>query len=131
MNNVTLIGRLGQDPETRTTNSGNAVMNLRVCTNRRVKKGDQWVDEPAWHTVVVFGKRAEALAKCNLTKGEMVGVEGTLEYRSYEKDGEKRTFAQILADDITLCGGKGSGPAVEHARGSGDAESFGDEDIPF
>lgn len=131
MNKLFLVGNLGQAPELRHTNGGTAVLNMRIATNRRVKKGEEWVDEATWHSIVVFGKRAEGLAKCNLSAGDKIVVEGRLEYRSYEKDGESRTFAQVLADEVILCGGKGSGKPRSAATEPGPDDGFNDDDIPF
>ena len=60
MNKIILTGNLGQKPELRKANSGMAITNLRIATNERVKDGDQYKDHTEWHTVVVFGKQAEA-----------------------------------------------------------------------
>ena len=142
MNNVTLIGRLGADPESRFTNSGTAVLNLTVCTNSRVKKGDEYVEKPCWHRVVVFGKKAEGLQKCRLNKGDQIAVEGEIEYRTWETpDGQKRNATQITARNVILFGGGGGkagasdGPVVQTRPGAAqvhlDDNQFDDDDIPF
>lgn len=140
MNNVTLIGRIGSDPEARFTNSGTAVLNLAVCTNSRVKQGDKYVEKPCWHRVVVFGKKAEGLQKCRLNKGDQIAVEGEIEYRTWETpDGQKRNATQITARNVIIFGGGGgqrSAPDAE-ARSEGPAQAdfedaaFDDRDIPF
>ena len=62
LNKVMLIGNLGQNPELRYTQSGQAVLSLRMATNERYKNRDgEWQDKTEWHTIVVWGKRAEGL----------------------------------------------------------------------
>jgi single-strand DNA-binding protein len=57
LNNAQLLGNLGADPELRFTQGGQAVMNLRLCTNTRYKDRDgQWQDRQEWHAVVVWGR---------------------------------------------------------------------------
>lgn len=63
VNKVILVGRLGTDPELRRTKNDFAVVNVRVATNDRKKEGDTWVDHTEWHTVTVWGRQAENLAK--------------------------------------------------------------------
>ena len=113
MNLAIISGNLGAEPELRRTPSGTAVLNLRLCTNERIKKGDDWTDHAEWHSVVLFGKRAESLAGM-LTKGSQVIVRGALRTTSWEKDGVKKYKTEISADDVELCGRKGDGaPRVE------------------
>ena len=129
-NIVILHGNLGADPELRVSASGMGILKLRVATNERVKKGEEWVDHSEWHSVTVFGKRCEGLAKI-LHKGSKVMVTGKLRTTSYEKDGIKKYSTEILADDVELGGSKGdahsSAPSEEP---SGDL-SVGSADIPF
>ena len=65
MNKVTLIGRLGRDPESRYTQGGSCVCNLAVATTERRKDGDNWVEHTEWHRVTVFGTPAQRLASRN------------------------------------------------------------------
>ena len=91
MNKAILIGRLGQDPEIRQTNNGN-VVNMSVATSD--KKDGQEITE--WHSVVCFGKTADNVAKYP-KKGQQVGIEGKIQTRSWEKDGEKKYKTEIVA----------------------------------
>lgn len=119
LNHVTIIGRLGRDPE---TNQSGTVCKLRIASSDRVKRGDEWVDHTNWFDVAVFGKTAEHCTKY-LSKGRQVAVEGRLRYREWEKDGAKRSAVEIAADDVQFLGAKdgaGLGPAQDD-----------DEDIPF
>lgn len=107
LNRVTLLGNLGADGDLRFTQSGTAVLNLRLATTERYKAQDgEWKERTDWHSVVVWGKRGEALAKF-LQKGATVCVEGSLRTSSYEKDGQKRYKTEVIAREVILCGGRG------------------------
>ncbi len=111
LNRVILIGNLGQDPELRYTQNSQAVLNLRIATtegyfdtNTKERK-----EKTEWHTVVMWGKRGEALNKF-LSKGSRICVEGRLQTRSWEdKTGGKRYSTEINAQNIILLGGGAGG----------------------
>lgn len=107
LNKVQLIGNLGQDPELKFTQGGQPVLNIRMATTERYanKEGERQ-EKTEWHSVVLWGKRAEALAKF-LKKGRTIYVEGRIQTRSYEKDGVKRYATDINAQQILLLGGGG------------------------
>lgn len=145
LNRVQLIGHLGADPELKFTQGGQAVLKLRLATTEKIKKGDEWQDITEWHTVVVWGKRGEALANI-LAKGKQVYIEGRIQTRSYEdkNGGPKRYSTDINASEIILLGGRGDGPREdggrEHGRPRGEPrkpagdmppDDFDDSDIPF
>lgn len=133
LNKVLLLGNLGADPELRVTNGGQSVLALRLATTETYLDKDKVRQERTeWHSVTVWGKRAEALAKI-LSKGSRIMVEGGNRTSSYDdKDGNKRYKTEVNATNIILCGGKGgssggdSAPADDHP-----APSAGDDDIPF
>jgi single-strand DNA-binding protein len=108
LNRVYLIGNLGQQPELRFTGNNNPVLSLRLATNERFKDRDgNWKDRTEWHTVVVWGKRAEGLAKI-LEKGTQLCIEGRLQTRQWEdRQGEKRYTTEVVARDVLLLGRKG------------------------
>lgn len=101
-NRVFLFGTVGADPELRAT-ANSSVLNLRLATNEQEKRNGQWEDHTEWHTVVVWGRRAEALAKL-LEKGSRVLVEGRIRTDSWEKDGSRVYRTKIRADQIYLAG---------------------------
>ena len=103
VNRVVLVGRLGQDPETRVSKGGHAWGNIRVATNTRRRDGERWVEQTEWHTVKVFGKQAEN-CQAYLRRGSMVGVEGRLSYDHWEDEekGVKRERANVMADRVTF-----------------------------
>jgi single-strand DNA-binding protein len=138
LNKVMLLGNLGADPELRVTSNGKAVLKLRMATTESyLDRNGQRQERTEWSSVVVWGKRAEALAKF-LSKGSRLFVEGKLSTSSYEdRDGNKRYRTEVVASNVILCGGRGEsrgGGSVESdPSGSDDADAGGgfDGDIPF
>jgi single-strand DNA-binding protein len=117
MNKVILLGNLGGDPELRYTAAGVAVLSMRLATNERfVDKNREVQERTEWHTVVVWGNRAEALARL-LVKGQGLLVEGGLRTSSYEKDGQKRYKTEVHARDVVITGKRANGAPVEGANG--------------
>lgn len=111
LNRVMLLGNLGADPELRVTQSGQAVLNMRLATTETYLDRDKVRKERTdWHNVVVWGKRAEALAKI-LAKGSSLFVEGSLRTSSYDdREGNKRYKTEVIAKEILLTGrGRGGG----------------------
>ncbi len=99
MNVCTFIGRLGRDPDMRYTPSGKAVVSFSLGVNRDGKK-----DETDWINFVAWEKTAEVIAKyCH--KGDLIGVTGSLQQRSWEKDGQKHTVHEVRVNRIDFCGG--------------------------
>jgi single-strand DNA-binding protein len=107
MNRVLLVGNLGADPELRFTQAGQAVLNIRLATTERyMDREKNWQERTDWHAVVVWGKRAEALAKI-LRKGGQVAIEGGLRTSSYEdRERTKRYKTEVHASNVVLLGGK-------------------------
>jgi single-strand DNA-binding protein len=131
LNKVMLLGNLGADPELRMTAGGQAILKLRLATTETyLDKSNTRQERTEWHSITVWGKRGEALAKI-LAKGSNIFVEGSLRTSSYEKDGEKRYRTEIVANNILLTGRRGGeagaarggddfgGPPPERPRGGG------------
>ena len=129
INTATLIGRLTRDEELKYTPSGAAVGNISIAINRKVKKGQEWVDEANYFDVVFFGKQAEGL-KQFLTKGKQVGVTGFLKQERWtDQNGQNRSAVKIYANDIQLLGGKdGNG---NNNAGSNNALSYDEGEIIY
>jgi single-strand DNA-binding protein len=122
LNRVMLLGNLGADPELRYTKGGQAVMQLRLATTERFKdQSGNWSDRTEWHSVVVWGKRAEGLSKF-LRKGSSIFVEGSLRTTSWEKDGQKHYKTEVNAREVLLAGGRGPGGG---GGGGGGGGSYG------
>ena len=106
LNRVLLFGNLGADPELRMTNGGQTVLKLRLATSETyLDKNKVRQEKTEWHSVVLWGKRGEALAKI-LSKGSRIFVEGSLRTSSYDdKDGNKRHKTEVNATNVILSGG--------------------------
>ena len=119
MNQVTLFGNIGADPELRDA-GGTKVLQLRVATSDRYKNKDgAWMDRTEWHHVSIFGKRAEALAGI-LRKGQKILVTGSNRTTSYEKDGVKRFSTKVVADNVMFGDTPNKGAAASKASDSDD-----------
>lgn len=91
---VFVIGNLGRDPEQKTFDDGNSIVNFPVATSENYKdKQGEWQSITEWHNISVVGRATESAMK--LKKGDRVYLEGKLKTRSYEKDGEKRYVTEI------------------------------------
>lgn len=103
LNKVLLIGRLTQDPQLRSTNSGQQVATLSMATNRTwTDKSGARQEAVEYHTVIVWGRQA-AVANQFLKKGGMVLVEGRLQTRSWQDNqGQNRKTTEIVAERIQL-----------------------------
>lgn len=132
LNRALLLGNLGADPELRMTGSGRACLNLRLATTETYLDANKVRKEKtAWHSVVIWGKRGEALARI-LTKGSRIMVEGAIEYSEYEKEGIKRYRTSIVARNVVLCGGgKSSTERGSPREEPGADEGNFDDEIPF
>ena len=105
LNKVMLIGRLGRDPEIRYSQQGTAVVNFSIATS------EQWTDKNTgdrqekteWHRIVVFGKQAETCEKY-LSKGRQIYVEGRLQTRSWEKDGQTHYTTEVVVSNFQFLG---------------------------
>jgi len=123
VNKVILVGHLGADPESRSTNSGSTVVNLRLATTERMKDKDsgEWKEHTEWHRVVCFGKTAENVAKYT-KKGRQIYVEGRLRTRKWQDQaGADRWSTEVVGDLIQFLGGRegGGGGGGEGGYGGG------------
>ena len=119
INSVAIVGRLTRDAELRYLNSGTAVASISIAVNRSKKDGDQWISEANFFDVSYFGKGAEGI-KPYLTKGTQIAVQGSLRQDRWEKDGQKFSRVNILADSIELLGSRSSS-----SQNNGNSDSFG------
>lgn len=117
LNRVTLIGNLGQDPNLRHTEGGQGVLNIRMATTETYMTRDRELQERTeWHSVVMWGRRGEALAKI-LTKGSRICVEGRLQTRVWEgEDGSNRYTTEVVATNILLLGSRANGNNKDEQR---------------
>ncbi len=158
VNKVIIVGRLGADPETKQVGAGGTVARLSVATSENwVDKEGQKQERTEWHRIVVWGKLAEICGR-HLAKGRQVYVEGRLQTRSWEDNGQKKYSTEIVANTVQFLGGpneraesgasaggyqpnrSGGAPAARSNNSNGDSgfqdfspePSFdSSEDIPF
>jgi single-strand DNA-binding protein len=150
VNKVILVGRLGKDPETRYTSSGQAVCNFTMATDETYKdRAGERQKRTEWHRIVVWAKQAE-IAQQYLRKGSLIFLEGRIQTRQWDdKEGQKRTTTEIVATNFRMLGsraeGGGGAGAGAGSHSTGDADSHAsaggqedtptpevsDEDIPF
>lgn len=142
VNKVIIVGRLGKDPEMKTISQGRTVTNLTVATSETwTDKSGQKQERTEWHRIVTWDKQAENCAKY-LNKGSQVYVEGRLQTRSWEDNGQKKYATDIVASTVQFLSSNSakSTTAPQASQGGGDF-NFGDfgpeptfnqsEDIPF
>lgn len=112
LNRVTLIGRLGKDPETKEVGSSK-VSNFSIGTSERYKdKSGKLIENTEWHNITCWGKLAE-IVESYFKKGMLVYIEGKLKTESYEKNGEKRNFTKVVADVVQMLESKKEGGKSE------------------
>ena len=126
INKVILVGNLGQDPEVKYTAGGAAVTTLSLATSESWKDKDSGQDQERteWHRVVLWRRLAE-IAGEYLKKGSKVYIEGQLQTRKWEQDGQTRYTTEVIGRDMQFLDSRGGG--------SQDVPDSGitDDDIPF
>jgi len=136
---ATVIGNLGADPELKFTQGGDAVLTMRVAASYKTSKEDV----TTWVRASLFGKRAEALGRLGLAKGDKIAVVGTL----YTREHEGKTYVELRCSEVELLGGKrdqqratsapapapygksGHGASAKHTAEKGPFED--DDSLPF
>ncbi|MFH1479516.1 MAG: single-stranded DNA-binding protein [Candidatus Omnitrophota bacterium] len=134
LNKVFLIGNLTRDPELRYIPSGAPVATFGLAVNRRyIMQNGEKKDEVCFVRIVVFGKQAESCSQ-HLSKGRLVFIEGRLQYRSWEQEGQKRSMLDIVADRVQFLGGPRPGQDQEEPVINAKEEEEvlrADEEVPF
>ena len=132
LNEATLIGRLGRDPEVKYLTDGTAIANFSVATNQPRKEEGKWIDgPPEWTRCSVFGKLAEVAGEY-LQKGSNVFVRGPLKTRSWEdKDGNKRYTTEVRVKDLIFLDSKKDANYSKSSNSSSDQSQGYEEDVPF
>lgn len=104
LNEVTLVGNVGKDPETKVLTGGNVQATFTLATSTggyTGRDGKEIPEKTQWHNIVVWGAQASVVEKY-IKKGSRLLVKGRIEYRDYEKDGQKRYVTEIIATDLML-----------------------------
>lgn len=108
-NQVILMGNLTRDPELRQTPNGSSVCNFSLALNRSYKGSDgEWQEATDFVDVVAWGPLGERVEQY-LGKGRACLVNGRLQSRNWEQDGQKRSKVEVVAQDVTFLGGPGGG----------------------
>lgn len=155
VNKVILIGNLGKDPEVRSMNSGDKVVNLSIATSEtwRDKATGERKEKTEWHRVVIFNEQLAKVAEQYLKKGSTVYIEGQLQTRKWtDKDGAEKFSTEVVLQkfrgELTMLGGRGDSAGAsggtygggERAVAGGGGRSGGgrsdfaadlDDEIPF
>ena len=141
INKVIIVGNLGQDPEIKYTAGGAAVTTLSIATSDSWKDKDSGMDQERteWHRVVLWRRLAE-IAGEYLKKGSKVYIEGQLQTRKWEQEGQTRYTTEIIARDMQFLDSRGSSnnPATQKSSEMNDQSAadvpdsaIDDDDIPF
>lgn len=122
-NQVVLMGNLTRDPELRNTPSGQSVCNFGLALNRSYKNAEgEWVEATDFVDIVAWGPLGERVAQY-LTKGRPALVNGRLQSRSWEQDGQKRSKLEVVAFDVTFLGGPSGGTSTTQTDEPADDKS--------
>lgn len=132
LNSIVIMGRLTSTPELKTTNSGVSVTSFTVAVDRRFQKhGEE--KQTDFLNVVAWRQAADFVCKY-FNKGDMIAVQGELQTRRYEdKDGNKRTATEIVAENVSFCGGKkdSTQAAAQTGESFEDYTAGSEDDPPF
>lgn len=126
-NQVILMGNLTRDPELRQTPNGQNVCSFSLALNRSYKdKSGEWQEATDYVDIVAWGPLGERVSQY-LTKGRPCLVNGRLQSRSWEQEGQKRSKVEVIAQDVTFLGGPGGGGGDS---GGGYSRDENGEDAP-
>ena len=112
LNKVTLIGRVGKDPEINTTKAGKKIASFSLATSEHWKdKQGQKQEKTEWHNIVVYNENIAKVAENYIKKGNQIYIEGALQTRKWQdKDGKDRYTTEVILQDykgqLVLLGGK-------------------------
>jgi len=117
------MGNLTRDPELRQTPNGQNVVSFSLALNRAYKdQSGEWKEATDFIDVVAWGPLAERVSQY-VTKGRRVLVQGRLQSRSWEQDGQKRSKVEVLASDVTFLDGRGEGDGESNFSSNSSASS--------
>lgn len=123
LNQVFLMGNLTRDPELRQTPNGQSVTSFSLALNRSYKDASgEWQEATDYIDIVAWGPLAERVSQY-LSKGRRCLVQGRLQSRSWEQEGQKRSKVEVLANDVTFLDSRGGGDSEGGDAGSGASAS--------
>ncbi len=109
-NRVIMVGNLTKDPELRYTPQGTPIGNFRLAVSSKYRSGEEMKEETLFIDVVVWGKQGESCSQF-LSKGRQVLVEGRLQERRWESDGQQKSKMEIVAQTVRFLGRKDDAPS--------------------
>ena len=132
INRVFMIGRLTKDPELRYTQGGASIASFSLASNRSYTVQNEKKEDVSFFACVAWGKLGELIAQ-HCKKGERIGIEGRLQQRSWEKDGQKRSTVEIVVENFQFLSAKQGGEQAHDQPESVPAfeDSAPSEDVPF
>ena len=140
MNRATLIGRLGRDPESRTTQGGSKVVSFSLATSERWKdkNSGEMKERTEWHNIVIWNENIGRIVESYCKKGSQILLEGQIQTREYtDKDGNQRRTTEIVLQGfnglVKLLDSKRDGEAQQSApsQTTGSLRDQLDDEIPF
>jgi single-strand DNA-binding protein len=131
LNKVMLLGNVGKDPEVKYTQDGRSMARFSIATSEewKDKASGEKKEKTEWHKVVFWGPLAEVVGKY-VKKGNRIYVEGKIETRTWDQDGEKKYIAEIIGRELLLLGGKNV-ESGEDAPAPEKPAPITDDDMPF
>lgn len=132
INKVILVGSLGADPDSKSTQAGMTVTVLSLATSSVRKDRDgQTQERTEWHRVKLFGRLGE-IANMYLRKGQQVYIEGSIRYDKFKgKDGQERYSTDIIADEMQMLGGANGAVRSDVPHRADPAPTTGGQSTPF
>lgn len=128
VNEVFLLGRVGNDPEIRATSGGTRIAKLSLATDRYAKQGQK--AETDWHRLTCFGKLVDVVEQW-VKKGDPIHVRGRIQYSTTEGENGPKYWTEIVVNDLVLLGGKSASTDETAAVTKRVAEVFDADPIPF
>ena len=126
INNVVLMGRIVNDLELKTTQSGLSVVSFRIAVDRKYSKGEKQTD---FFDIVAWRNQAEFICRY-FRKGSLIALEGELQTRSYQtKDGANRTVTEVLANNFSFTGERNTGERTKDQI-MDDLNAMVEDDLP-
>lgn len=124
INKVMLTGNLTRDAELKSLPNGTSVLEFGVAVNERTRnQSGEWEDRPNFFDCTLYGNRAEGIAPF-MTKGKKVALDGRLQWRQWERDGEKRSKVSVIVNEVEFMEGARKQEAPRQ-------DVLADADIPF
>lgn len=114
-NRVILIGRATRDPELKYTQGGTAVASLSIANNKSWTQNGEKKEQVSFFNIVAWAKLGETIAQY-VKKGDRIAIEGRLQQRSWEKDGQKHSVVEVIAENVQFLGVRQDGAKQEDAK---------------